>query len=38
MARKLEMLRTKKGVQIEDAALKKRCANRDRGLFRMARE
>ena len=29
------MLRTKKGAQIEDAALKERRANRDRELFRM---
>ena len=27
------MLRTKKGAQIEDAALKERRANRDRGAF-----
>ena len=37
-SRKLEMLRTKKGAQIEDAALKERHANGDRELFRMARE
>jgi len=28
----------RKGAQIEDAALKERRANRDRELFRMARE
>jgi len=38
MARKYEMLRTKKGAQMEDAALKERRANKDRELFRMARE
>jgi len=38
MAREQEMFRTKKGAQIEDAALKERRAKRDRELFRMARE
>jgi len=38
MAREYEMLRTKKGAQIEDAALKERRANRDCELLRMARE
>jgi len=32
------MLCTKKGAQIADAALKERRVNRDRELFRMARE
>jgi len=38
MAREYDMLRTKKGAQIEDATLKERRENRDCKLSRMARE